>query len=114
LARAGDAAKLESVKDELSRTARDLRQDMSMQVDAIRGVNTPNAVVPLALEPETFDRVRRALDAGDFPSARRQLYAALATADRLEEAQRTSLEAEASFLLADTYRLEALAREASQ
>jgi hypothetical protein len=47
-----------------------------------------------------------------MPGARRQLYAALATVDRLEPADRSAFEAEAEFLLADTYRLEADAREA--
>ncbi|MHC4262660.1 MAG: hypothetical protein ACYSWX_09080 [Planctomycetota bacterium] len=107
-----DSEQLASVKEELDKTVRDIRQDVGQQVDAIRGVDLPTAVVPLALEPETFDRVRRALDDGDFGTARRQLYAALSTVDRLDPEQRRSLEAEAGFLLADTYRLQAAQMEA--
>lgn len=105
--RSGSAAQLEEAQRSFERTARELRHDVGQQVDAIRGVTSPIAVVPLALEPEAFDRVRRALDTGDLASARRQIYAALSTADRLPEEERRAFEAEAGFLLADTYRIEA-------
>jgi hypothetical protein len=113
LSRTGSADKLEEAQRTFEQTARELRRDVSQQVDAIRGVTSPTAIVPLALEAEAFDRVRRALDEGDLASARRQLYAALSTADRLPPEERESFEAEAGFLLADTYRIEAERRAAA-
>jgi hypothetical protein len=110
--RSNDNVRLEGFQRDLELTAQELRQDVSRQVDALRGVTSPEVVLPMSLAPETFDHVRRALNAGDMPGARRQLYAALATVDRLEPADRSAFEAEAEFLLADTYRLEADAREA--
>lgn len=101
---------LESVRNELSEVARDVRDDVQRQVDNIQRTTSP-LVVPAGLPAGSFERIDEALARRDFASARRQLFAALSVADGLEPQAREDLEAQAEFMLADTYRLEALARE---
>jgi hypothetical protein len=105
-----DALRMAEAQRELEETAKNLRDDVGRQVEQIRGVTAP-ILIPAGAEAGTFERVQRALDEGDLPGARRQLYATLAIADKLPEPERGNLEAEANFLLADTYRLEAAASE---
>lgn len=101
---------LDRVRDELTEVARDVRDDVQRQVQNIQRTTSP-LVVPAGLPAGSFERIDEALARADFASARRQLYAALAVADHLEPQDRADLEAQAGFLLADTYRLEATFRE---
>ena len=49
----------------------------------------------------------RALEAGEFVDARRAMYGLLAVIDRIPQAEREDVEARATFLVAETYRLQA-------
>ncbi|QDU70018.1 hypothetical protein [Engelhardtia mirabilis] len=101
---------LDRVRDELSEVARDVRDDVQRQVETIQRTTAP-LVVPAGLPAGSFDRIDDALARHDFASARRQLFAALSVADALDDAAKQDFQAQAEFLLADTYRLEALSRE---
>lgn len=56
---------------------------------------------------EALDRARAALERGEFERARQTLYRLLSVADRLEPELRLDVEAQARFLVADSWRLEA-------
>lgn len=106
-------SKLNEVRDELSEVARDVRDDVERQVQNIQRATTP-LVVPAGLPAGSFERIDEALVRRDFAAARRMLYQALSLADALDDAAREDLEAQASFLLADTFRLEASYRDEEQ
>ena len=55
-----------------------------------------------------LDDAERALEAGEFVPARRALYGLLTVLDRVEIAERPDIEARAGFLIAESYRLQAL------
>jgi hypothetical protein len=63
---------------------------------------------------ETLDAAHEAIERGDFAGARRLLWGLLAVADRWEPSRRDDLEARATFTIADSYRLEADARTATE
>lgn len=85
---------------------RDFEQSVT-EIEALQGPLTNEDPV----YSRTFTRVQELLDEGEYLEARRHLYALLAVLDRLDPAVRKDAEARASFLLGDTLRLEALARE---
>jgi hypothetical protein len=98
-----------------------LRQQSAQQVQpepsprpAAAGAGT-QAPVPLeAFEKTALQMAREEIQAGEYAAARRRLSRLLATADRIEAEAREDIEAEASFLLASTYRKQAeAAREKS-
>ena len=69
-----------------------------------------SALPVVAPRPEgfaTLDNARAAMEHGEFERARAMLYALLAVADRIEPSARRDIEARASFLIADSYRLQA-------
>ncbi|HVS08618.1 MAG TPA: hypothetical protein VMS76_01995 [Planctomycetota bacterium] len=69
-----------------------------------------SALPVVAPRPEglaTLDNARAAMERGEFERARAMLYALLAVADRIEPSARRDIEARASFLIADSYRLQA-------
>lgn len=63
---------------------------------------------------ETLDAAHEAIERGDFAGARRMLWGLLAVADRWAPSRRDDLEARATFTIADSYRLEADTRAASE
>lgn len=71
--------------------------------------------VPLeASEKTTLQMAREEIEAGEFASARQRLSRLLAVADRIDSESRAEIEAEASFMIANTYRKQAdAAREKS-
>lgn len=105
------------VKDEMLRFAdevvavtQQIRDDTSQQVRDLEALQGPI----VSRDPEysrAFEKVRELMEAGENIEARRQLYSLLAVLDRLEPVVRADAEARASFLLGDTLRFEALARE---
>ena len=56
----------------------------------------------------SLDDAERTLAAGEFVAARRELYGLLTVLDRGELAERPDIEARAGFLIAESYRLQAL------
>jgi hypothetical protein len=72
---------------------------------------SPREQQPMGFEPPEEVALRLAreeLTAGRFAEARRRLFALLANIDGLERARREPIEARASFLLAETFRDQAL------
>ena len=82
----------------------------------IQGMGSPTAGIHTSRgdHNRTIDEARSMVSRGDFVGARKRLYSLLAIVDRLPRAERDRNEALASYLLADTYKLEAqaLAQEA--
>lgn len=69
-----------------------------------------------ALDAQTHPALERAVEeiaSGDFVRARQRIYSLLAVIDRLAPSDRDAVESRASYLLARTYHLEALARAGS-
>jgi hypothetical protein len=60
-----------------------------------------------ASEKTTLQMAREEIEAGDYTSARQRLSRLLAVADRIEADVREGIEAEAAFLIANTYRKQA-------
>jgi hypothetical protein len=95
----------------------ELHTRAAMQVDALRApaqssAPVHKATIASALDrrpegEETLERARRAIERGDFEGARRTLYELLSIVDRWPDELRDDLEARASFMLGDTYRLAA-------
>jgi hypothetical protein len=54
-----------------------------------------------------LEAAERALRAGEYEGARRAVYGLLAVIDRIPQAEREDVEARATFLVAETYRLQA-------
>jgi hypothetical protein len=68
---------------------------------------------PLADDDAVFEQAQADIEEGSCAAARKRIYALLAVIDRTPEPRRTDLEARSAFLLADSYRAEALAAEES-
>ncbi len=89
-----------------------------LPIPDVKRAELPHApTIPSALqaEPEgdeTLERARLAMDRGDFEGARRTLNELLCVADRWPAKTREDVEARASFMLGDTYRMQADALEA--
>lgn len=93
---------------------------MQSQPEAVQGpsqgsapADRASAPVPLeAFELSALRMAREEIQAGEYAAARRRLSRLLAAADRIEAEKRGEIEAQASFLLASTYRKQAeVARE---
>ncbi|MFN0244937.1 MAG: hypothetical protein ACKVWV_18800 [Planctomycetota bacterium] len=115
---------IEGLRDELVVTVREMRL----------GANETRAALPAALASEpvahapaqapklqsappiepfektTLTLAEEEIRTGEFAAARRRLYRLLAMADRIDAGLRESIEMRASYMLADSYRLQALAR----
>lgn len=115
---------IEGLRDELVVTVREMRL----------GANETRAALPAALASEpvahataqaqqlqsappiepfektTLTLAEQEIRTGEFAAARRRLYRLLAMADRIDAGLRESIEMRASYMLADSYRLQALAR----
>jgi hypothetical protein len=92
---------------DVQETAREIRLGAYEQAAAFHGRAMPVA----APDPEqrtTFQRVQEDIEGGRLAQARQRLYATLAIVDRLEPAARESVEARASFLLAEVQHRQAL------
>lgn len=92
----------------------------SLGVDRSPGATSPEVVdQPRAekrgfthIEPraegyETLEEAARAMERGEFQLAREMLFGLLAVIDRVEDSARYDVEARASFMVGDTFRLEA-------
>jgi hypothetical protein len=66
---------------------------------------------PLMDESAAFERAEADIQEGRCAEARKRIYGVLAVIDRTPELRRAELEARSAFLLADSYRAEALKRE---
>jgi hypothetical protein len=79
------------------------------------GDGSASSSTPLeAFELVTLQMARQEIQAGEYADARRRLSRLLAVADRIEAEAREDIEAQASFLIASTYRKQAeAAREKS-
>ncbi len=95
-----------------------LTQGQAAQTQAPQtGAHDPHASsgsnAPLeAFEETALGLAREEIQAGEYAAARRRLSRLLAAADRIEAEKRGEIEAQASFLLASTYRKQAeVARE---
>jgi len=72
------------------------------------GTGPARGKLPLeASEKTTLQMAREEIEAGDYSSARQRLSRLLAVADRIETDVREGIEAEAAFLIANTYRKQA-------
>ncbi len=86
--------------------AGDLEQSLFQQTEAMERNRLP-VVAPTSAGRETLDHVIRQLDSGMFDEARRRLYALLAVTGRYDEDGAREVEAAATYLLADSWRLQA-------
>jgi hypothetical protein len=111
---AGVQAMNERMVETLRRQSAQLVQPEAVPRPAPAGT-AAQAPVPLeAFEKTALQMAREEIQAGEYAAARRRLSRLLATADRIEAESRENIEAEASFLLASTYRKQAeAAREKS-
>lgn len=75
----------------------------------LAAVNTPPEAIPSdhSERHRAFDEIDNNIAAGDFVAARQRLYSLLAIIDRFPTHERDRTEELASYMLADTYRLEA-------
>lgn len=77
--------------------------------------DTPPPVGSIASpERDAITRAERELQVGEFATARRRLYRALAMVDRVSEPERDAIEPRATVLIGDSYRLEANALRGSK
>ena len=91
----------------------ELIERISLLEAQLRGLNTPPEVVRSDVNERhrAFDEIDRNLAAGEFVAARQRLYSLLAIVDRFPNHERNRIEELASYFLADTFRLEAQARD---
>jgi len=75
----------------------------------LAGIDTPPEAIAADFSERhrAFDEIDNNIAAGDFVAARQHLYSLLAIVDRFPTHERDRIEELASYLLADTYRLEA-------
>lgn len=124
---------IEGMRDELIVMVREMRLGASETRAALPAVHDPVGHAPVQREPsatvdatklasappiEPFEKTTLTLAedeirTGEYASARRRLHRLLAMADRIDEALRAHVETRASYLLADSYRLQAQARRGS-
>lgn len=103
---------LEDVGSSMESTVRRLEDQV---LEAARAEVSAGQALP-ALDAETHPALELAVQeigAGHFARARQRIYSLLAIIDRLAPSDRDAVESRASFLLARTYHLEALARAGS-
>jgi len=76
--------------------------------DQLRGQNDlPDAIPTLPNQRHrAFDDIESQIAAGEYLAARSRLYSLLAVVDRFDAVRAREIEEQASYLLADTYRLE--------
>ena len=76
--------------------------------DQLRGQNDlPDAIPTLPNQRHrAFDDIESQIAAGEYLAARSRLYSLLAVVDRFDPVRAREIEEQASYLLADTYRLE--------
>lgn len=86
--------------------AGDLQQDIFHQSAAMERNRLP-IVAPQAAGRASLEHVQRQLEAGQFPDARRRLYSLLSVIDRYEPVAAHEVEGNATYLLADSWRLQA-------
>ncbi len=80
---------------------------------ALSHATAPTTAHPLAaFEETTLDLARQEIQAGEVLSARKRLYRMLALADRIDSELRADVEARARFLIAESYRSQAEAKDA--
>ena len=79
----------------------------------LQTINTPTDATPSTPNQRhrAFDEIEAQIASGDFQAARGRLYSLLAVVDRFDAVRAREIEDQASYLLADTYRLEAEAQE---
>ncbi len=66
---------------------------------------------PRSADADPLERAQEEMEQGQFAPARRRLYALLAICDRLERAERADFEVKARFLIAESWRKQALAQD---
>ena len=86
-------------------------RDATADIARTFGESTAPIVSPRGEGLTALERARGLVAQGEYQRARETLYALLAVADRLEAASRNDVEAQARFLIADSWRLEANAFE---
>jgi hypothetical protein len=91
------------------------RSNLQGQIDTLNAqllnVGTPVKPIPASYregDHPAFDDVADYIEMGLYPAARERLYGLLAIIDRFDTHQRDAIEAKASYLLADSWRLEAV------
>ena len=79
----------------------------------LQTINTPTDATPSTPNQRhrAFDEIEVQIASGDYQAARGRLYSLLAVVDRFDAVRAREIEDQASYLLADTYRLEAEAQE---
>lgn len=120
-------AGLEGLRDDLAVTLHDVRRsasDASSSVQAAQSTHsdpseTPEprhaSSTPLApFEETTLLLARQEIAAGEQVQARKRLYRLLAVADRIDADLRKQVEAQASYLIGDSYRHQADAQREAQ
>lgn len=83
---------------------------LETQLNAQSGI--PDAIPTLPNQRHrAFDEIESQIAAGEYVAARSRLYSLLAVVDRFDAVRANEIEQQASYMLADTYRLEAQAQE---
>jgi hypothetical protein len=102
----------------------DVSHDVADTTNELRAESTRrNQSTALESEPvfgalpegyRTLEIAKQRMERGEHARARRMLYGLLSVADRIEQPARAEVEAQASFMIADSYRLEADAVNAAE
>ncbi len=94
------------VAHDVREASADLREESSQRSAAAAKASQP-AFGALPEGYRTLELARERIAQGEHARARRMLYGLLAVIDRIEPPAREELEAQAGFLIADSYRIEA-------
>lgn len=93
--------------DRLAVTADEVLRSRAPNGDSVESPTIPSALGTKSEGEESLEKAELALTRGDFEGARQRLYALLAVVDRLPEKSRADIEARASYMLGETFRLQA-------
>lgn len=103
--------------DSVKRMVLDVGHDVADTTSELRAESTRrNEITALQSEPvfgalpegyRTLEVARERMRRGEHARARRMLYGLLSVIDRIEQPARSEVEAQAGFLIADSYRIEA-------
>lgn len=107
-------AALKQLEGQLARSTGDLRQELFHQSSLLSTNKLPVAAANVG-ETVSLDQALIDISNGEYQDARARLYSLLSIVDRLDPAVGPIIEADATYLLAETWRLEAeLAEEFAQ
>ncbi len=103
---------LQSIESRFLNRVIDIEQSLLSTAEA-QAMSIQPYVAPETGPHSGVIHARKLISSGDYPEARRRCYSILAILDRFGDAEREEIEAQCTFLLADSYRREAEDYEAA-